>query len=146
MPFAQINVQYGVYGGTSKSTTSGGSSSETKAKPKGDWNAGGFFGYEHFVGKYLGIYGSIGFNYGKSKTLYGTDHLLVLVMIIPVNIPGGTFLLMWVFKYIALQKEKNNIRKLFSNFKKKSQGPLFKDPFFIYLLPQLLSHLLLFSL
>lgn len=70
MPFAQINVQYGVYGGTSKSTTSGGSSSETKTKPKGDWNAGGFFGYEHFVGKYLGIYGSIGFNYGKSKTLY----------------------------------------------------------------------------
>ena len=70
MPFAQVNVQYGIYGGKSKSTTSGGSSSETATKPKGDWNAGATFGYEHFVNSHVGLYASIGFNYGKSKTLY----------------------------------------------------------------------------
>jgi hypothetical protein len=70
MPFAQANLQYGIYGGNSKSTSSGGSSSETKTKPKGDWNAGVSFGYEQFVTKNIGIYGSIGFNYGSSKTDY----------------------------------------------------------------------------
>jgi hypothetical protein len=69
-PFAQLNVQYGIYGGKSKSTTSGGSSSETTTKPKGDWNAGLSFGYEHFITPNVGLYGSIGFNYGKSKTTY----------------------------------------------------------------------------
>lgn len=70
MPFGQISVQYGVYGGKSESKTSTGSSSETTTKPKGDWNAGIGFGYEHFITPNVGFYGSIGFNYGKSKTLY----------------------------------------------------------------------------
>lgn len=70
MPFAQLNVQYGISGGTSKSSTSSGASSETTTKPKGDWNAGASFGYEHFVSQYVGFFGSIGFNYGKSKTSY----------------------------------------------------------------------------
>ena len=70
MPFAQANVQYGVYGGKSESKTSSGASSETKTKPKGDWNAGLSFGYEHFITPNVGFYGSIGFNYGKSKTQY----------------------------------------------------------------------------
>lgn len=70
MPFAQANVQYGIAGGTSKSTSSGGASSETTTKPKGDWNAGLTFGYEHFVTPNVGIFGSLGFNYGKSKTTY----------------------------------------------------------------------------
>jgi len=70
MPFAQVNAQYGIYGGKSKSTTSGGSSSETTTKPKGDWNAGLTFGYEHFVTPNVGLYASVGFNYGKSKTTY----------------------------------------------------------------------------
>jgi hypothetical protein len=70
MPFAQVNVQYGFYGGKSESKTSSGSSSETTTKPKGDWNAGLSFGYEHFVTSNIGFYGSVGFNYGKSKTLY----------------------------------------------------------------------------
>lgn len=69
-PFAQFNFQYGIYGGKSKSTTSGGSSSETTTKPKGDWNTGLAFGYEHFVTPNIGLYGSVGFNYGKSKTTY----------------------------------------------------------------------------
>jgi hypothetical protein len=50
--------------------TSSGASSETTTKPKGDWNAGLAFGYEHFVTPTIGFYGSIGFNYGKSKTEY----------------------------------------------------------------------------
>lgn len=70
MPFAQVNFQYGVYGGKSESKSSGGSSSETTTKPKGDWNAGAAFGYEHFVTPNVGIFGTIGFNYGKSKTEY----------------------------------------------------------------------------
>jgi hypothetical protein len=70
MPYAQVNLQYGISGGTSKSETSTGSTSETKTKPKGDWNAGVAFGYEHFVTPNVGIFGSIGFNYGKSKTEY----------------------------------------------------------------------------
>jgi hypothetical protein len=70
MPFAQVNLQYGIYGGTSESKTSTGSSSETKTKPKGDWNAGLSFGYEHFVTPNVGLFGAIGFNYGKSKTEY----------------------------------------------------------------------------
>jgi len=70
MPFAQVNAQYGIYGGKSKSTSSGGSSSETTTKPKGDWNAGLSFGYEHFVSQYIGLYASVGVNYGKSKTTY----------------------------------------------------------------------------
>ena len=69
-PFAQVNFQYGIYGGKSKSETSTGSSSETTTKPKGDWNAGGTFGYEHFITQSVGFYASIGFNYGKSKTQY----------------------------------------------------------------------------
>ncbi len=70
MPFAQVNFQYGIYGGKSESKTSGGSSSETTTKPKGDWNTGISFGYEHFISQNVGLYGSIGFNYGKSKTTY----------------------------------------------------------------------------
>lgn len=70
MPFAQANLQFGVYGGNSKSKTSSGASSETTTKPKYDWNAGVSFGYEHFVSSTIGFYGSIGFNYGKSKTEY----------------------------------------------------------------------------
>ncbi len=70
MPFAQVNFQYGIYGGKSESKTSSGSSSETTTKPKGDWNAGAAFGYEHFITSSVGFYGSIGFNYGSSKTIY----------------------------------------------------------------------------
>lgn len=70
MPFAQLNVQYGISGGKSESKTSTGNSSETTTNPKGDWNTGISFGYEHFVSQYIGLYGSIGFNYGKSKTMY----------------------------------------------------------------------------
>jgi hypothetical protein len=69
-PFAQLGFQYGVYGGNSKSTTSSGSSSETTTKPKGDWNTGLQFGYEQFVSAHVGFYASVGFNYGKSKTMY----------------------------------------------------------------------------
>ena len=70
MPFAQVNFQYGIYTGKSESKTSTGSSSETTTKPKSDWNTGASFGYEHFASPNIGIYGSIGFNYGKSKTTY----------------------------------------------------------------------------
>ncbi len=70
MPFAQVNFQYGIYGGKSESKTSTGSSSETKTKPKGDWNAGAAFGYEHFINQNIGLYASVGFNYGSSKTSY----------------------------------------------------------------------------
>ncbi len=70
MPFVQANVQYGIAGGKSESKTSSGASSETKTKPKGDWNAGLALGYEHFVNTTVGFYASIGFNYGKSKTEY----------------------------------------------------------------------------
>jgi len=70
MPFAQFNFQYGISGGKSKSVSSGGSSSETKYKPKGDWNGGFTFGYEHFITPSVGFYGSLGFNYGQSKTTY----------------------------------------------------------------------------
>lgn len=70
MPFAHLSFQYGIYGGNSTSKTSTGSSSETTTKPKGDWNTGIQLGYEHFVNTHIGFYGSIGFNYGKSKTIY----------------------------------------------------------------------------
>lgn len=70
MPFAQLNLQYGISGGKSESKTSTGASSETTTKPKGDWNAGLAFGYEHFVSRNVGLFASVGFNYGKSKTEY----------------------------------------------------------------------------
>lgn len=70
MPFAQANFEFGIYGGKSESKTSLGSSSETKTKPKGDWNAGAAVGYEHFINQNIGLYASVGFNYGKSKTSY----------------------------------------------------------------------------
>lgn len=70
MPFAQANFQYGIAGGKSESETSSGASSETTTKPKGDWNAGLALGYEHFVNQNIGLFGSIGFNYGKSTTKY----------------------------------------------------------------------------
>jgi len=70
MPFAQVNGQFGIYGGKSTSSTSTGSSSETKTKPKGDWNAGLSFGYEHFITPNVGLFAMVGFNYGKSKTTY----------------------------------------------------------------------------
>lgn len=70
MPFAQATFQIGISGGKSESKTSTGSSSETTYKPKGDWNGGLTFGYEHFATQNIGIYGSIGFNYGSTKTTY----------------------------------------------------------------------------
>lgn len=70
MPFAQLNFQYGISGGKSTSKTSTGASSETTTKPKGDWNTGLTFGYEHFVTPNVGLFASVGFNYGKSKTQY----------------------------------------------------------------------------
>lgn len=69
-PFAQLNFQYGIYGGKSESKTSSGASSETTTHPKGDWNTGLTFGYEHFVTPNIGLFASVGFNYGKSKTEY----------------------------------------------------------------------------
>lgn len=69
-PFAQANLQIGFSGGKSESKTSTGASSETTTKPKGDWNAGVAFGYEHFITPNVGLLGSIGFNYGKSVTDY----------------------------------------------------------------------------
>ena len=70
MPFAQVNFQYGIYGGKNKFENSTGNNIETKTKSKGDWNAGLGAGYEHFVTQNIGIYGSIGFTYAKSKTTY----------------------------------------------------------------------------
>jgi Outer membrane protein beta-barrel domain len=70
MPFAQANFQIGFSGGKSESETSLGSSSETKTKPKSDWNAGLAIGYEHFITPNVGLYASVGFNYGKSKYDY----------------------------------------------------------------------------
>lgn len=70
MPFAQANFQIGISGGKSESKVSTGASSETTTKPKGDWNGGIALGYEHFVSSNVGIYASIGFNYGSSKTAY----------------------------------------------------------------------------
>lgn len=70
MPFAQANFQIGIAGGKSNSKTNSGASSETTTKPKGDWNAGVSFGYEHFITPSVGFYASVGFNYGKSKTTY----------------------------------------------------------------------------
>jgi len=70
MPFAQANVQFGFQGQKTTSTTSSGGSSETTAKPKGDWNAGAAVGYEHFITPNIGLYASVGFNYGQSKTTY----------------------------------------------------------------------------
>ena len=66
--FAQLNIQYGISGGKSESKTSTGASSETTTKPKGDWNAGLSLlrTFHHFQW----AFGSIGFNYGKSKTMY----------------------------------------------------------------------------
>lgn len=95
MPFAQVNAQYGVYGGKSTSKSSSGSSSETTTKPKYDFNTGLTFGYEHFITPSIGFYGSIGFNYGKSKTSYdykpssGTGYIYTSEysrFYIPVNI------------------------------------------------------------
>lgn len=68
--FTQAQLQFGISGGKSESKTSTGASSETKTKPKGDWNAGASIGYEHFVSPYIGIFGSLGVNYGKSVTEY----------------------------------------------------------------------------
>jgi hypothetical protein len=70
MPFVDASIKYGIYGGTSTSTSSTGSGSETKTKPKGDFDAGLNIGYEHFISEYIGIYGSVGLSYGKSKTDY----------------------------------------------------------------------------
>lgn len=70
MPFAQANFQVGIATGKSESKTSTGASSETTTHPKGDWNAGLTFGYEHFVTQNIGFYGSVGFNYGKTKNKY----------------------------------------------------------------------------
>lgn len=70
MPYVQANFQIGFSGGKSESKTSTGAFSETKTKPKGDWNAGVALGYEHFFNENIGAFASIGFNYGKSKTEY----------------------------------------------------------------------------
>jgi hypothetical protein len=68
--FIHVGGQWGIYGGTSKSNSSSGSSSETKTIPKEDWNAGALLGYEQFLNSVVGLYFSFGVNYGKSKTDY----------------------------------------------------------------------------
>lgn len=68
--FGQVNLQFGFAGGKSESKTSSGASSETTTKPKGDWNAGLAIGYEHFLTPNIGLFGSLGLNYGKSTTDY----------------------------------------------------------------------------
>lgn len=69
-PYGQFNAQYGISGGKSESSTSTGASSETTTKPKGDWNVGLSFGYEYFITPNVGLFASIGVNYGESKTDY----------------------------------------------------------------------------
>ena len=73
-PFAQLDFGIGFDLGKSTYTYSNGiGNDEVKAKPKGDWNVGATFGYEHFLTSCcpcLGLFGSIGFNYGQSKTTY----------------------------------------------------------------------------
>ncbi len=68
--FVHVNAQYGIATGDSKSETSTGASSKTTYKPKGDWNAGVAVGYEAFLSQWVGLYGSVGVNYGSSKTTY----------------------------------------------------------------------------
>lgn len=68
--FVQVNAQYGLSSGNSKSETSTGASSKTTTKPQGDWNAGVALGYEVFLSSWVGAYGSFGVNYGSSKTKY----------------------------------------------------------------------------
>jgi hypothetical protein len=102
--FQQLNVQFGIYGGRSKSTGSSGSVSETRTIPKGDWNAGIAFGYEYFINQYIGIYSSVGINYGKTKTefeykpasgtgyTYNTEYsrfYLPLTLGLQIHIPSG---------------------------------------------------------
>jgi hypothetical protein len=70
MPFVEADLQYGIYGGKSKSTSSNGSGSETITKPKGDYSAGLSFGYEHFITQNIGIIGSLGVSYNKEKNDY----------------------------------------------------------------------------
>lgn len=66
--FTQANALYGVYGSHSEAKSSTGPSSETKTKPNSDWNAGLALGYEYFLNSYIGLYGSLGFVYSKSKS------------------------------------------------------------------------------
>lgn len=68
--FTQINGQYGIYGGKSTSKTNYGSASTTTTHPKGDWNVGATAGYEYFINPSIGLFASVGINYGKSKTEY----------------------------------------------------------------------------
>jgi hypothetical protein len=69
-PFAEVAGSFGMYFGNSKSSSSSGNSSETITKPKGDWDAGIYGGYEVFLNSNIGLYGSIGVSYGKDKSDY----------------------------------------------------------------------------
>ncbi len=69
-PFTEVDLSYGFYPSKSKSTSSGGSSSETTSKPKANYSAGVKFGYEQFLTKNIGLYGAFGFTYTNSKSEY----------------------------------------------------------------------------
>lgn len=66
--FAQVNALYGVFVTQGEAKTSMGSWSETTTKPNTDWNAGVTLGYEYFLNSHIGLYGSLGLVYGKSKS------------------------------------------------------------------------------
>lgn len=67
-PFAEIGISGALYPSNSKNKSSTGSSSETITKSKYNRSAFIKIGYEHFVNKYLGIYGSVGFEYNGNET------------------------------------------------------------------------------
>lgn len=95
MPFAQVNFQIGINNYKSTNGANTANYTVTKGKTKEDWNAGLSVGYEHFITKNTGLYGSFGFNYGKKKIVYKSEPVsgggLVLTdkeskFSIPVNI------------------------------------------------------------
>lgn len=68
--FAFGSYQWGSSGGTSKSSTSSGSSSETKTIPKANTYTTVGIGYEQFLSNMVGLFFQVSYNMSHSKTLY----------------------------------------------------------------------------
>ncbi len=68
MPYAEVSLGVSISPSKSKNTNSSGTSYEYTSKGNPNFRAAFNLGYEHFVSKAIGLYGSIGYSYSQNKS------------------------------------------------------------------------------
>ncbi len=93
--FAEVDASIGFYAGKVKYTSSG-YTGESKSRAIGNLGGGVQLGYEHFISKNIGVFGSFGIGYNSSKLVITSNNgpadgeekrtVKTKTLMIPVNI------------------------------------------------------------